>query len=217
MQANYIPGVADAALLDPGSSIWQQGDAKTIDLVGTPASLQPTAAIRANWQDGAFGAVSQVSLKALHNGDLLAFRLQWAEADPSRDNGNNTRFPDGAAIAFPLAGEPPLVTMGAPGQPINIWFWRADEEQGRQLVAEGLGSSETVDNNRVLTSHFWQGGQYSVVIARAMANDGDIPSVQFKTGENSRFGLAIWSGSKGERAGIKSFAPAWFDLTLAAG
>jgi DMSO reductase family type II enzyme heme b subunit len=217
MQANYVSGVSESALVDPYSSSWQGSVTETISLVGTPASMQPTAAIRANWQDGTFGAVSRVSLKALHNGDLLAFRLQWGEADPSRDNGNNTRFPDGAAIAFPLAGEPPLVTMGAPGQPINIWFWRADEEQGRQLVAEGLGSSETVDTNRVLTNHLWQDGQYSVVIAGSMASEGNIPSAQFKAGGNSRFGLAIWSGGKGERAGIKSFAPAWFDLTLAAG
>ncbi|MBT4518448.1 MAG: hypothetical protein HOC23_00465 [Halieaceae bacterium] len=217
MQANYLSGVANSTLLDPDASAWQSGTATTIKLVGTPASLQPTAAIRANWEDRPIGAITEVSIVALHNSEVLAFRLQWDEPNPSADNGDNTRFPDGAAVAFPLVGEPSLVTMGAQDQPISIWSWRAGEQGGKQLVAAGLGTSEIIESSQISTNQVWHDGQYSVVIARTMFGDSNISSAQFRPGQHSRFGLAIWSGRNGERAGIKSFTPAWYDLHLATG
>jgi hypothetical protein len=44
---------------------------------------------------------------------------------------------------------------------------------------------------------------------------GDVPgAAQFAPGEPSRFGVAIWEGSHGERAGIKAFSGNWKDLTI---
>ena len=49
-------------------------------------------------------------------------------------------------MAFPLAEGAPLVSMGAPGAGVNAWYWRADEKDaGRNVVAEGIGTSRTLD------------------------------------------------------------------------
>ncbi|MBX3727953.1 MAG: hypothetical protein KF858_02115 [Candidatus Sumerlaeia bacterium] len=73
------------------------------------------------------GSVAEVSLRALHDGDTIAFRLEWAD-----DSVNSARavdaYRDGAALQFPLAGSPtpPSALMGERGKPVAIWHWRAD-------------------------------------------------------------------------------------------
>ena len=111
--------------------------------------------------------------------------------------------------------------MGAPKMPLNIWFWRANQEGGesRQIAAEGIGTSDVLKGNRdVQVSGAWHEGKWVVVIARKLVVAEGESIAQLKTGETSQFSLAIWDGSNGERAGIKSFSgPAWLDLSLAVG
>ena len=53
---------------------------------------------------------------------------------------------------FPATPESVIVTMGAPGAGVNAWYWRADENDGgRHVVAEGLGTTRTLDSGTVRT------------------------------------------------------------------
>jgi DMSO reductase family type II enzyme heme b subunit len=100
---------------------------------------------------------------------------------------------------------------------VNAWYWRADQASARNIVAEGLGTSRSVDDERVRARGVWKEGHWRLVIARALRVESADPVAQLRPGEASGFGVAVWDGGSGERAGIKSFSgPQWIDLEIEA-
>jgi DMSO reductase family type II enzyme heme b subunit len=215
MQAPYLANATLDALVDPDAKIWRDVPAETLKLVGTPVGLQPTEAIRIAWTSRKIGLVDQVRVQAAHDGKALAFRLEWEDATENTALSDNDRFPDAAAIALPAHPDAPLVLMGAPGQPVNAWYWRADEPKAaRQVSAEGLGTTRMLDGDPARGSGFWKGERWRVCIARALSIPGEKGAAQLVAGKQTRFGVAIWEGSNQERAGIKSFSGDWKTLSL---
>jgi DMSO reductase family type II enzyme heme b subunit len=215
MQAPYVSGVAVEALLDPDASAWRAARGERLALSGTPAGMQPTEAVRVAWTGKRIGAVTSVEVAALHTGQVLAFRLAWDDPSEDRVPGDPTAFADGAAVALPSAAGAPLVTMGAPGAAVSAWYWRADQDAGRHVLAEGLGTSRTLDESLVRARGVWKGGRWRVVLARALRVDTREPVAQLEPGAVTGFGVAVWEGGRGERAGIKAFSGDWRELRLA--
>lgn len=216
MQARHVAGVGDS-WLDPEDAVWGKARSETLKLMPTPLGLQPTDAIRVKWSQKAYGTLGSVSVSALHDGERLALRLEWASAERNTEVVDTTVFPDGAAVAFALAEDSPLVMMGAPGAGVNAWYWRADEKDaGRNVFAEGIGTSQTLDQELVRTGAQWRDGRWRVVLVRALRVSGTTEQVQLSAGSPTRIGVAIWEGSNGERAGVKAFSGDWTDLTLEA-
>ena len=216
MKAEYLANTFLSTLLNPAAGVWRKAQSHTVDLMGAPAAMQPTEALRNSWANRPIGATSELSVASLHNGEILAFLLRWKNANPVKDNGDNSVFPDGAAVALPLAEKSPLMTMGAPGAGLDIWFWRADQpDTGREITAEGPGTTETLSTDQIRTASLWQDGIWSVIIARPLAGSGQQQSLPLTPGTNSRCGFAIWQGASEERGGIKSFSANWLELQLA--
>lgn len=215
MRARAIPGVDEAELLDPLHALWRRADVSRIALSGTPLGLQPSPYVQAAWRDRPVGATRHVSVAALHDGTRLAFRLEWEDASRDDTLTDDDRFADAAAIMLPSAPEAPIYSMGAPGTPVTAWYWRADEKQAREIVAEGIGSSRTVSLDTVRATGVWKAGRWSVVVARALAGGVSGAVRNIEPGAAIGFGVAIWEGGSGERAGLKSWSgPAWQGLTL---
>jgi DMSO reductase family type II enzyme heme b subunit len=160
------------------------------------------------------GTVEEARLAAIHDGTHLAFRLEWASPSESRTPGDNDEFPDAAAILLPVSEEASVMTMGAPGAPVNAWYWRGDSDGGRNVIAEGIGSSRTVDQTAVRTSSLWKDGRWQIVLSRAMRIDALEPVATPQPGQTTGFAIAIWDGSNGERAGIKAFSGDWRELRI---
>ncbi|MDP6375141.1 MAG: ethylbenzene dehydrogenase-related protein [Pseudomonadales bacterium] len=215
MKAHYLAKLDLDAALDPQAKLWQDVGATSLKLDGTPLGLQPTGAIRAAWADKQIGLVDNVGVKAVHDGQNLAFHLVWRDATENRNTVDNTSFPDAAAVFLPAAAGAPVITMGAPNLPVNAWYWRADDLRGHHVVAEGIGTTDTIDYKTVRARGFWSQDHWHVVIARALRVDS--PRVaQLDASISSGFSVAIWDGSNGERAGIKSFSGDWQALKLGA-
>ena len=204
-----------AGLLDPDAAAWSEVAATRIPLQGTLLGLQPTAAVRSGWQHRAIGAIGAVEVRALVAGGSLLFHLRWADAVPNLDHGDNTVFPDAAAIALPLHADAPLITMGAPAMPLTAWFWRADSaEQGFEVRAEGPGTTR-ITGRGVQARAAWRDGAWRLVLARTLAGEGTADSIVLAAGQPTRFGVAVWEGSHQERGGLKAFSGAWRELLLA--
>ena len=124
MQARYVTGVGDR-WLDPDDAVWGRSRAEALKLMATPLGLQPTDAIRVKWAEKPYGTLSSVSVSALHDGERLAIRLEWADSDRNTEVVDTTVFPDGAAVAFPLGEGPPPGVMGGPGGGLDAWYRRA--------------------------------------------------------------------------------------------
>jgi mono/diheme cytochrome c family protein len=80
--------------------------------------------------------IDQVRVKSLHNGQEIAFLLEWNDPIADRLLIRSEDFRDAAAIQFPVAGvtlhgpghPEPAYTMGEKGDLVNIWHWKADWE-----------------------------------------------------------------------------------------
>ncbi len=216
MKAQLVKDVDAKTLLDVNAAVWGSVKGETIKLEGTPVGLQPTEIIRTTWADKKVGTVGSVEVQAAHNGEALAFRLEWPLANPTTSHGDNTQWPDGAAVAFPVTPGAALVTMGAPDNPVNAWFWRADNNGvGRHVVAEGISSSETLDLEQVRANGEYRDGKWVLTIVRALQVESEKPVAQLTAGTKTGFGVAIWDGSNKERGGIKAFSGAvWLELEL---
>ena len=216
MKARLVPSF-NAQTLEPDAAIWRGAPTTTVKLSGTPVKLQPTAMIRAAWADKKVGAVGEVKVAAVHDGRTLAFRLEWADAKQDTTLEDTTSFPDAAAILLPSVPGAVglLMTMGGEGLPVNAWYWRADEDgQGRQIVSQGLGTTETVDREQVRARGVWRKGGWQVVIARALSPKSAEPVARLGVGDKTGYGVAVWEGSASERAGIKAISTGWQELVL---
>lgn len=203
-----------ANLLQPDATVWREATGITLALQGTPAQMQPTAAVRNSWRDRSIGAVGAVEVRALLGDGVLAFHLRWADATANRDHGDNSQFPDAAAIALPLHPDAPLITMGAPGAPLTAWYWRADGgDQGFEVRAQGPGTTQ-ITSRKVHTAADWSDGRWQIVIARTLDGDGGSDSITLSPGGQTRFGVAVWEGSHSERGGLKAYSGDWQALSL---
>jgi DMSO reductase family type II enzyme heme b subunit len=200
-------------LLDPAASAWDSVPAETIAMGGTPLAQQPSRYIRTAWSDRPIGSVRSLVVRSAHNGKEVFFLLEW------RDDTQNTDyvgrdFPDGAGILFPLKGDAPLDTMGSESQPVNAWFWRADSEDGaKNIVASGIGTVAESETSSIAARAQWQDGTWRVAFARPLTVAGS-EAVALEAGKTQKVAFAVWEGSSGERAGIKSFSKHWQELTL---
>jgi hypothetical protein len=73
------------------------------------------------------GSVETVTVRALHDGQQLALRFEWADKSANQQVGVN-RFRDAVAVGFPArkSDRMPSPFMGDVENPVNIWQWTAD-------------------------------------------------------------------------------------------
>lgn len=103
-------------IVDPNAPVWR--DASPVEVTLLPQTIvvpqKPDAAVR------------QLSVRALHNAQWLAFRLEWADPTQS-DQIVLDNFGDQVAVELPVDphGPAPSPMMGNPGGRVNIMQWRA--------------------------------------------------------------------------------------------
>ena len=219
MQVRYIPRFEVDAVLQPDAALWRAGEVETVKLKGTPLDMQPTDLIKVSWVEKKIGAVEVVQVAAVHDGERIAFRVEWSDPTEDREIGDTMAFPDGCGILLPTVQYAPMAVMGAVGMAVNAWYCRADDNgRGRQVLAEGLGTTRTIDYELVRGNGVYKNGRWHVVITRAMKIESPDNPAQLEPGQSTGFAVAIWEGGKGERAGIKAISgDDWIPLDLEAG
>lgn len=200
------------ALLDPSGSVWNSIAASSLALKTTPSGTQPTSYTKVAGKQRGEAAVTSASMRLCHDGQRIYAHLEWK--DTSEDLAiDGDGFPDAAALLLPLGKDAPMNQMGSEQQAVNGWQWKAGDEQGRSVVARGIGTTEpTADSVQVAAAR--AGKRWRVVISRSLVGAGP-DSVALVAGGDSRVGVAIWEGSAGERGGFKAFTENWTDIRLA--
>jgi DMSO reductase family type II enzyme heme b subunit len=218
MQVRQVPRFEVDAVLQPDAAVWRAQKVESVKLKGTPLDMQPSGAIKVNWAGKKIGAVDTVEVAAIHDGERIAFRLEWNDPVENREIDDITQFVDGCGVLFPTVEFAPMAVMGAVGMAVNAWYWRADENgRGRQLLAEGLGTTRVIDYETVKGHGVYENGRWHVVITRAMKLQSPENLAQFEPGRSSGLGVAIWEGSHGERAGLKAISgDDWIKLDIEA-
>lgn len=107
--------------LDPSAPVWAKA----------PISRVP---LRLLWARAK--TIDQVRVKSIHNGQEIAFLLEWNDPIADQLLIKSEDFRDAAAIQFPVAAAAldgqahpePAYTMGDKEGLVNIWHWKADWE-----------------------------------------------------------------------------------------
>lgn len=78
------------------------------------------------------GAIERVAVRAVHHDDTLYLMLEWSDTTPDQASDRHEAFSDAAAVQFPAeaGSEVPAVCMGQADRAVNIWHWRADQQDG---------------------------------------------------------------------------------------
>ncbi len=205
-------------LFDPVSPAWQNIPGELLKMDATPLANQPSEYIKASRDANQIGKVRALTVQSAHDGKNIYFRLSWEDETKNLEITDNNVFPDGCGILMPLAGgNPPIDEMGSSDAPVNAWFWRADNDNTHNTIAHGLGTTIFSETCPIQTRSAWGDGAWAVVFTRPLAiPDMAQETTQLTPGQPVQVGFAVWEGSNGERAGLKSFSKEWRELALEA-
>ena len=116
LEAVYVSGSA-GPLLDPDAAYWQDAPPVSVPLlpqvITKPQNPNP--------------AVKEINVRAAHNGQWLAFFIEWSDPTKS-DRLVVDEFGDQVAVEMPTNYKPethPNPMMGGPGDRVHIMQWRA--------------------------------------------------------------------------------------------
>lgn len=110
---------------DPASALWDETSEHEAALV--PQNVSPPLL----QQPG----IARVKVRALHDGDWVAFRLEWTDAARNELMGPSI-FSDAAAVQLPrdrASNAGPM--MGHPGAPVRLLYWKAAWQTPDMLAA----------------------------------------------------------------------------------
>lgn len=200
---------------DPVDDLWERVPEYQVWLMPAPI-WHPSVGLRQE----AGGTGMPLYFSAASDGARLYVKLRWADETADRITGLD-RFRDGAAVQFALGGAnvTPYL-MGVAGAPVNIWYWKADDDTAENLAAGGPGSTTRLDDQPVGAASaygkaaFAPENQWVVVMSRAL-DAGEAHSVRLAAGgEPQPLAFAVWQGATGERDGHKNASTGWVFLDL---
>ena len=218
LKAKPVKGELPAAPDDPA---WEK--AESIDVL-----LSGQVVAKPRWENP---SVDLVAVKALYNDKEIAFLMEWGDRfkdavhqsdleykapaaydgyvsweDMPRKPGN---FRDSVALQFPVkmpeGTKKPHFFRGDSGNPVNLWLWKADtEEGGKPSIEEANAGSfsqplkvQPSENQNVKGKGVWKDGVWRVVMKRPLKTE-DKNDVQFEKGRFIPMALNVWDGSNGE-------------------
>lgn len=131
---------------DPDAAVW--ADCPPLDApllaqtITTPSKLTP--------------GPSRIEARAVHNGEWIAFRLEWPD-ETKNERVNKDEYSDAVALALPVAAKGVTSPfMGGPGTPMEILHWKAiwqhDVEHGYTDI------TDTFPNTAVVRYHGAESG-----------------------------------------------------------
>jgi len=206
---------AKADLADPTSAVWAKGQVMPVSLIPTPLVLQPSPWLVQAFDGRSYGKLAAAGLSFLHNGQLIAARVEWSVPTPAVSTRGPDEFADACAVILPFVRDAPLITMGSVDQWVNMWLWRADSVGPFTVTAAGLGTTQRIQDGVLEAKGIYRDGRWHVAFVRLLAPGTSQDHVSLKPGTPWQVSLALWQGANQERAGLKSFSPGWMPLEIA--
>lgn len=216
--------------LAPDDSAWNRVERYWFPLVGQVIR-------KPRWFDP---AVSGVWVQAVHDGTTLALRVSWDDRSQSPDSAwrpfvqrvlntvasdDTVRpapqlWPDQLIVQFPVAIpeglERPYFLMGAPTRPVYQWRWTSAPRRAVAGLARGLERFDTLTTAQAPAAQAVYdrgGGEWRLVLSRALATADTANELQFRTGRAIPVAFFAQDGSNGE-SGSRMAVSTWYFLAL---
>lgn len=202
---NQLPiaeATEDAGLEDPEAEAWEEVDSETVVLSSADSGL-PGA------DDTSVGLAD---VETAYTDERIHIRVTWDDAEPAEDVTDPREFPDAVAVQFPLEQEAePAIAMGSEDEPVNVWYWNADDGV-EELYAGGMGSTTEMEDSAVSAEATHTGDEWQVVFTRELEAD-ERQRTDFATDQRLNVAFAVFDGTNQERAGVKA-ASEWHHYPL---
>ena len=197
--------------VSPRSGFWnsKQGPKKVTVELGPQLITNP------QWPNP---SIKEVTISAARTNSEIAIRLEWEDDGVDSGQGQTRMYTDQAAALFPLNRnrELPPITMGAEGETVNIWIWKASRDLSlsgavppdapspvEDLNAEGFSTLTRQDKQDVKGQGYHTGSRWQVVLKRKLT-DNQEEDAQF-TG-STPMAVAVWNGGNRETNGQKGLS-----------
>lgn len=198
---------------DPDDLIWDRLPTYRTDLLAAPP-VHPSVNLR--FTEGATRS-KHIYFQVARTDERFYIRLRWKDATEDR-NTTVDDFRDGVAVQFALKDADTSYMMGTGAdKPVNIWYWRADQQQIENLAAGGFGSTTTLEQQTVtgagayIKQKIAQDNEWHVVMSRPF-KAVDKYDVNFDRKTPVPMAFAVWQGSDKERDGNKRITHTWILL-----
>jgi hypothetical protein len=126
----------DDDLLDPSVPVWDVADEIDVELTAQQVSY-PFGG----------GSVPSVQVRALQSDGVLYMRVRWADETADTAGSAVDDYTDAMAVEFPsvVGSSVPALCMGQADSGVNIWQWRATNQDGLGDSANELFTDAQVD------------------------------------------------------------------------
>ncbi len=127
----YVERVDAVPVNDPGSSTWEWGPEKIVVMgkqdIALPHKTTP--------------AIAEMSVRAIHDGTLIGFRLEWDDPETNDLTVRVDDFRDACAILLaPGRGDQAMRVMGTATVPATLLHWKADWQRDLDQGVQGLAA-----------------------------------------------------------------------------
>ena len=168
---------------DPNAAIWD-----TAPQASFPMSPQ------VHWQNRIQEVtVKDVKVRALHDGNQVAFLLEYADPTEDPDDAAALEFMVGDKKAHFAHGQP---MMQVEGGPVNIWYWKNKDKKGVDMNAMGFGTLKVQPHQDVKASGAFSSGTWKIVFSRPLATEHAEEDTQIIPGNFINVAFAVWDGRK---------------------
>jgi len=168
---------------DPNAAIWN-----TAPQASFPMSPQ------VHWQNRIQEVtVKDVKVRALHDGNQVAFLLEYADPTEDPDDAAALEFMVGDKKAHFAHGQP---MMQVEGGPVNIWYWKNKDKKGVDMNAMGFGTLKVQPHQDVKASGAFSSGTWKIVFSRPLATEHAEEDTQIIPGNFINVAFAVWDGRK---------------------
>ncbi|MFO0706309.1 MAG: ethylbenzene dehydrogenase-related protein [Nitrospira sp.] len=168
---------------DPNAAIWN-----TAPQASFPMSPQ------VHWQNRIQEVtVKDVKVRALHDGNQVAFLLEYADPTEDPDDAAALEFMVGDKKAHFAHGQPMLQVEGGP---VNIWYWKNKDKKGVDMNAMGFGTLKVQPHQDVKASGAYGNGGWKIVFTRPLATEHTEEDTQIIPGNFINVAFAVWDGRK---------------------
>lgn len=236
LKSKFIEGEIPA---NPDDPIW-----KTAQKLEVPLSGQVIKAPR--WENH---SVDMLNVRSVHNIDEIAFLVSWNDRFKDVNHEDPPELPsevlkdtyiptavqyerrrlklrDALAVQFPVkiseGTVKPYFFLGQRGNPVNLWFWKADMHRDGsenrwvksvdELNREGFNTKEKMqppESQAVVASAAWDDGRWKVILKRALRTEDKKGDIQFEPNIFIPIAFQVWDGSNGEY-GLQCSISSWY-------
>ncbi|RJQ43562.1 MAG: hypothetical protein C4538_11880 [Nitrospiraceae bacterium] len=160
--------------------------------------------------------VTNIRVRSLYTDAEVSILLEWTDKRPNK--GSDGHPADAVRLQFPVqlssGAEKPYFYLGDSAHPVNLWYWRASDDQAVEFNASGQKENAMVtqEQNNIRVESEYSDGLYRILLRRPLAT-GDKNDITFVPDTFIPLSVTVYDGEHDEQADRAAIS-AWYHVML---